>query len=188
MVCAQLWALCAGGCWYPLKEASIKSINREKQGVSFLLCCRLLGFKLLTIKYAHVLHTCLSISKWQASYPWLRYAAFFGCRNCCGMKSSIKIGEEPTGFLMRMDEDGLFQRSVWGMLGASMLCLPVPCPGANADGRRIEGRIPKKAVSGCVKPSQCLTPRSCFPWQPIGFTVLSKFTFFHLCFISQKCK
>lgn len=38
------------------------------------------------------------------------------------MKSSIKIGEEQTGFLMRMDEDGLFQSSVWGMLGASMLC------------------------------------------------------------------
>lgn len=37
------------------------------------------------------------------------------------MKSSIKIGEELTGFLMRMDEDGLFQSNVWGKLGASML-------------------------------------------------------------------
>lgn len=29
------------------------------------------------------------------------------------MKSSIKIGEELTGFLTRMDEDGLFQSNVW---------------------------------------------------------------------------
>lgn len=41
-------------------------------------------------------------------------------------------------------------------MGASVL--PVPCPRANADGRRITTRIPKKAVSGCVKPPQCLTP------------------------------
>lgn len=65
-----------------------------------------------------------------------------------------------------------------GHAGCINAVLPVPCPRANADGRRIKARIPKKAVPGCIKPPQCLTRRSCFPWQPIGFMVLSKFTFF----------
>lgn len=63
-----------------------------------------------------------------------------------------------------------------GCINALLLVL---CPEANADGKSVEASVPRKAVSGCVKPPQWCPPRSWFPqgW-PIGFTVLSKFAFF----------